>query len=272
MYDPQQTQLHYIDVLQAAGLRSYTFHALAHRTSEVDHWKFGTTQSFLADLQKHDRGYVAFLEQARETIFKQRRKTKKMIKDLGPLRLEFDCTSNEVRNRLLDLKRDQYKRTHIFDILSVEWVHDVFDQLFQPHFNAEQCRGITSVLYAGDTLVAGHVGLLEGDLMHYWFPVYDPQYHMYSPGTALFLEISKACEERGIKQIDFGYGEQPYKVKLTDTVSDMYYGRFDLSRTRWFCKYLAYVIAMKRKMLPFREHIKFLLRKLNPNFGAKRYQ
>ncbi len=193
-----------------------------------------------------------------------------MIKDLGPLRLEFDCKDEAVRQKILDLKRSQYRRTNIFDLLSVDWVHRVFNSLFVEQNG--KCKGLTSVLYAGDTLVAGHVGLLEGDLLHYWFPVYDPAYHVYSPGTALFLEISKACEARGIKQVDFGYGEQPYKVKLTDTTSEVSYGRFDVARTRWHIKRCAYHLAMKRKQLPFREVIKLILRKLSPNFGAKRYQ
>ncbi len=44
---------------------------------------FETHTSFLADLDAPPQGYVPFLEESRNTILKQKRKTKKMVRDLG---------------------------------------------------------------------------------------------------------------------------------------------------------------------------------------------
>lgn len=271
LFDSRQGDISYIELLKKAGLKSYRFHAMALVTAESKDYRYGTVRSFLADLQRHSFGYHRFLEETRGTVFKQRRKTKKMVKDLGPLRLVFDCQDSQVREQIVEMKRSQYQRTNIFDILSVSWVHELFRILANRSERPSACRLITSALYAGDTLVAGHIGMIERDQLYYWFPAYDHQYHVYSPGTALFLEIANEAEKSGIKKIDFGYGEQPYKLKLTDSVSEMQFGSFDVSRTRWHTSKLIHFVKLQRKQLPFRESLKRVLRKFAPNFGAKNY-
>ena len=86
--------------------------------------------------------------------------------------------------------------------------------------------------------MAAHYGMIENDLLHYWYPAYDPKYSIYSPGTALFTAIVAAASENGIRCIDMGYGEQPYKLKQTDTTSIVGFGslsrsKFHLNRRRW---------------------------------------
>jgi len=269
--DSLRDDFSYIDLLKKAGLKSYRFHSMAVVTQETEKFRYGTVRSFLADLDRHPYGYHRFLEETRGTVFKQRRKTKKMVKDLGPLRLVFDSHDLDERQRIIEMKRSQYQRTNIFDILSVPWVHELFARLAGDNADRTGCRLITSALYAGTTLVAGHIGMIERDQLYYWFPAYDQRYHAYSPGTALFLEIASAAAEQGIKKIDFGYGEQPYKLKLTDTVSEMQFGSFDVSRTRWHANKAIHFIKLQRKQLPFRENLKRMLRRFAPNFGAKNY-
>ncbi len=272
LYHKEQSTPSYLELLKIAKLQSFTFHSLETVTEESTRFSFGSTPSFLADLGSHQTSYVEFLEQTRETIFKQRRKTKKMVRDLGPMRLIFDCRDPIVWKQLVELKKQQYQRTNIFDLLSVDWMYRLLQELCLSSEPNQGCRGITSALFAGDVLVAGHIGLIEDDLLHYWFPVYDPQYHAYSPGTALFLGISNTAEQAGIQKIDFGYGDQPYKRKLTDTISQMQFGRFDVSPTRWLRSRSAFWISSQRKKLPFRETVKKYLRAAWPTFGGARYR
>ncbi len=70
IYNCKEAYISYMEVLKLAGLKSYTYHALAEKTPEVERWSYGTSQSFLADLERHENGYVAFLEETRATIFK----------------------------------------------------------------------------------------------------------------------------------------------------------------------------------------------------------
>jgi len=256
----------YCEVLRSLNLKSYRYHCLTGPMATDDTYHFGLRPSFLADLNGRPKGYVEFLESTRETIFKQRRKTKKMAKDLGPLRLEIDCRDKEVLARMISLKRDQYQRTYIFDILGVPWAQSMLYRLWEEP--TESCRGLLSTLYAGDTIVSLHYGIMEGDILHYWFPTYDRQYHQYSPGTAIFLEIARQASSLGIRKIDFGYGDQPYKYKFADTITQVPFGcisscRLSLMRERM---HLALTSGLKR--MPGKPLLKKIVRGLWPSMGG----
>ncbi len=86
--------------------------------------------------------------------------------------------------------------------------------------------------------------MIEGDLIHYWFPVYDTTYSYGSPGTILFLEIAKQAVDHGVKSIDFGYGEFTVQVQghQRRDRDELRYGRLQpdsigcLSRGRLHCE------------------------------------
>ncbi len=258
------------EVIQRLGVKSYRFHALAGHDEQVTPHILGYSPSFLANLEAHPEGYVEFLESTRATILKQRRKTKKMVRELGPLRLELDCRDGDALDRLIDLKRAQYQRSFIFDILSVPWAQQMLRTLWAE--NMESCRGLLSVLYAGDTLVAAHYGMIEHDLLHYWFPVYDEAYHQYSPGTAMFLEIAKLSQSLGIKKIDMGYGEQSYKHKFVDTITQMPFGYVSTCKWSRMRERSKLFLASNSKRLPGKTIIKKVVRGLWPTIGNRSYQ
>jgi CelD/BcsL family acetyltransferase involved in cellulose biosynthesis len=269
----------YDQLVTAAGFRGYRFHALTGCGQGFSKSVIGWRKSYLANLRKYDcprysEGYVSYLEQTRGTIFKQRRKTKKMIRDLGTLRLEFDDRNEDAFQKTIELKRQQYQRTNIFDILSVQWARDVMRRLwgFRESENTDSCQGVLSTLYAGDTLVASHFGMREGRLLHYWFPVYDNAFHQYSPGTALFLEIVRQRDALGIDTIDMGYGEQPYKSKLTETVSMVPYGITTSSWSAASVERFRFRSEHWIKKIPFKECVKSIVRKVHPKLGQGRYQ
>jgi CelD/BcsL family acetyltransferase involved in cellulose biosynthesis len=267
---PMQHGIRYSELSNLADLPSMRFHAWDGNLEGAEPYILGYTNSYLADLTRYPEGYVTFLERERATIFKQQRKTKKMVRDLGPLRLDFDCRSELVLGQLLAMKRSHYQRTNIFDILSVPWAQQLLRDLWSQRSNA--CRGVLNALYAGDTLVAAHFGLREGKWLHYWFPTYDPEFHQYSPGTALFLEIARQSKELGISQIDMGYGEQPYKLKLTDTIRSMPFGI--LSNSRWprWRERTHRGITRWLKRVPFKEEIKKTVRSYWPDLGRGHYE
>jgi CelD/BcsL family acetyltransferase involved in cellulose biosynthesis len=48
-------------------------------------------------------------------------------------------------------------------------------------------------------------------VLHWWFPVYDPQFSSLAPGWILLRELVGAAAELGIERIDFGRGDDEYK-------------------------------------------------------------
>jgi CelD/BcsL family acetyltransferase involved in cellulose biosynthesis len=262
--------LSYRDVLRKMGFKSYRYHAMSGPVVADSSFQLGQNPSFLADLAAHPEGYVNFLETTRETIFKQRRKTKKMIRDLGPLRLEIDCRDKSVLDTLIALKRDQYQRTYIFDILGVPWAQSMMHQLWDDQ--AQPCRGLLSALYAGDTLVALHYGMIENGILHYWFPTYLREHHQYSPGTAIFLEIANQAPSLGIDKIDLGYGEQPYKHKFADTITQMPFGLVSCNKICFMKERLRLACAKQVKRIPGKPMLKRLVRSIWPKLGHAAFE
>jgi len=259
-----------LEMMSACSLTSFPFHAAPPELPDIAEYELGTTRSFLADLTVDPLGYENFLRRTSQTVDKQAQKTRRMIRELGPLRFEFDCREPALLQRLIDLKCEQYERTHIFNILGVPWIQQLLRNLHERP--PESVRGILNVLYAGDKPVALHFGMLEGDLLHYWFPVFDRAASCGSPGTQLFLEIAREGAAQGMTAIDMGYGEQAYKTKLTNVAGEMSYGLVDenpLRRTWYRQKKL---LTERLKRLRFKQAIKPWARKLLPGFGRGTYE
>ena len=77
-----------------------------------------------------------------------------------------------------------------------------------------------SLLYAGERLVAGHLGMRGQFVWHYWLPSYDPEMAKYSPGIILLLKMAEHASRVGIHTIDLGLGMSLYKQRLmSDSVT-----------------------------------------------------
>ena len=74
-----------------------------------------------------------------------------------------------------------------------------------------EVTGITSALYAGDSLVAAHFGIRLGGILHYWFPGFNPEFGRFTPGHLLVYELLMHLEVMGCKILDFGPGGEAYK-------------------------------------------------------------
>ena len=244
----------------------FRFHALIDTPStNAGTFDFARVKTFLCDLKLPQEGYIAWLKNNKKTIAKQQQKTNKLIRQVGPLRLEMQTVDDRLLQQILDLKSEQYQRTKLFDKFSISWIREFLHLLLH---QTHPTYGQLSVLYAGDKLIAGHMGMRERKLLHYWFPVYDTQFDYASPGTALFLEIVKQASVEGIDKIDFGYGELPYKWKLNNVISEMGQGAVCSSMVRWHILKLRYQMLSRLKQMPCKEMVKSVVRKTCPSFGA----
>ncbi len=57
-------------------------------------------------------------------------------------------------------------------------------------------------------------------MLHWWFPVYDPQFAAFAPGWILLRELTVAAPSLGVTRIDLGRGDDEYKrrAKTGDTM------------------------------------------------------
>lgn len=266
---PVETAVQWPWLLQQCGVKAFDVHALVGHSPEVSKdYGLGTINAFSSDLGDDSVDYLRRLGKAHKTIGRQPQKTRKMSREIGEVRMEFDCRDTALVAKAIQWKREQYRRTHILDLFTPDWTMNLVNDLHDR--DDAGLRGILSVLWAGDVPVAAHYGMIENNLLHYWFPSYDPSYSRYSPGTALFRQIVEEGTANGINFIDMGYGEQPYKRKQTDVTTSVGFG--SVTGSRWHRTIrgaeASAISAIKR--MPMKEPIKRIWRKLSPNHGISK--
>lgn len=261
-------------LLREAGLRSFEFHALigADENTFPAHTCHDQVQSFRCEIGDDSKSYLARLGKEHKTVGRQGQKTRKLAREVGAVTLEFDCRDSEILHQTIHWKREQYQRTHILDLFSKPWTMRLVDELFQRPADTKETRGILSVLRAGDHVVAAHYGMIEGSLLHYWFPAYSPEFSKYSPGTGLFCSILEDASDHGINCVDMGYGEQPYKLKQTDATGSVYNGCIAKSRVyrTWRCAQAHAVRSLKQ--MPGKAPVKRVWRSMFPNAGISKIE
>lgn len=95
------------------------------------------------------------------------------------------------------------------------WIRAVLERIHQTQ--TARFGGILSVLYAGDDMVAAHMGLRLHGVWHGWFTGYAPGFARYSPGLLLFLKMAEAAPGLGLQCIELGGGEYAYKGRLANS-------------------------------------------------------
>jgi CelD/BcsL family acetyltransferase involved in cellulose biosynthesis len=144
------------------------------------------------------------------------RRFRKLARERGPLRFEPDASSPEVLATLVAWKRAQAAAAGQRDPLAHEWIRTLLPRLLEargPHL-----RAVLSALYAGDALVAAHLGLRSESTWHWWVPSYDVGLAEHSPGLLLLLEMLGHAPAAGVALLDFGPGPEPFKRRFCTTL------------------------------------------------------
>jgi CelD/BcsL family acetyltransferase involved in cellulose biosynthesis len=127
------------------------------------------------------------------------------------IRLETHCNDSRMLALIMAWKSAQYVRTGRkwgFDPQTTALIQHLH-RIQTPHF-----AGILSVLYVGDTPVAGHFGMRSTEELHWWFPAYSTEHARYSPGTVLLIKMAEAANSAGLTRIDLGKGRAQYKDRF----------------------------------------------------------
>jgi CelD/BcsL family acetyltransferase involved in cellulose biosynthesis len=142
---------------------------------------------------------------------------RRLERALGPLRFVPHDPDPRLLHRLITWKRVQYARPRwggALDPLARPWAVALLERV-----QATQTAGFAGMLctlWAGDTLVAAHLGLRSRSLLHWWFPAHDPAHAKLAPGRILLLEAIRHAAQAGLAGIDLGAGEEGYKRRFAD--------------------------------------------------------
>ena len=202
-------------LIRACGLGSWDFHHLLASQAPFERYHRTQDGSRQVDLADGFEAYMAVLEATHgPTLTRLERKVRKLERDHGALRFVPHTAESSALRALLDWKATQYTRTGTVDLTRQRWICEVLERAHASQTDA--FAGILSSLYAGERLVAAHLGIRAGAVCHSWFQVYDPQFASYSPGLVLLLRLSEWAPAAGIRTIDLGRGDYRFKNMLTN--------------------------------------------------------
>jgi CelD/BcsL family acetyltransferase involved in cellulose biosynthesis len=128
---------------------------------------------------------------------------------MGAAQVRLDDGGLEHLDRLIALKRDQYRRTGEYDVFACGWTRDLLEILLdegEPAFG-----GRLSLLEADGRPVAYEYSLVAGGRRHFWFPTFEPEAGRHSPGVLLTLDVIREGAAAGQTWFDFGLSGEPYK-------------------------------------------------------------
>src|SRR5690606_34176634 len=128
----------------------------------------------------------------------------------------------EVKNWIVDLKRQQYKKSGMHDVFGCGWTNKVLCNLALVE---REDFGLRAGVYRHEgKIVAAEISLLSGDEVHLWFPAYDPAFYRYSVGILLTVDILKHVSAQGVRIFDYGTGGEDYKSPTTSQGAEVYEG------------------------------------------------
>lgn len=187
---------------------------------EGDRPGLSARRAMAADLSQ---GFEAYLASRDARFLKDKRRRRRALeRDHGPLSFSFERPTRAEVDLIIAHKRTQLARTHQYDIFACGWTVELLHHLAQidaPDFGLR-----LAVLKAGDTLVAAELGLTSGGRHHLWFPIYDPAYAKYSPGSLMTLDTLEAAAARGVTRVDFGVDADAYKRDFADPAEAVFEG------------------------------------------------
>lgn len=198
------------DLLRGCRLVSWRFdHLPATQRALAAH----ATHEAISQALDLSHGFEAYRQQRRQEgslwLAQLERKARKLGRELGPLRFEADVRERAVLERVIAWKSEQCRRTGTVDFFALRWTRELVERILAER--GASFGGVLSALYAGDELVAAHLGMRSERAWHWWFPVYSREHARYSPGGILLLRVAEAAAKSGASVLDLGKGCDAYK-------------------------------------------------------------
>lgn len=238
-------------ILKQCGLFSWAFDHVPDTQSDLGHFCSSVSASPYIDVSDGWKAYQEDRARAQSSIIREtKRKERKLARDVGNVRFEFQTEDDHVFEQLLEWKSAQRRNTKTFDVLQMDWARKVLENLRA--VQTDHFRGCLSAMYAGDKLIAAHFGLISHTVMHLWFPAYNVEFSSYSPGVCLMLNMLEEADALGFKRFDLGKGDERFKQSLSNGVTNVCQGAVTSGTLANYCNSFYGMARNGVKQLPFR--------------------
>jgi CelD/BcsL family acetyltransferase involved in cellulose biosynthesis len=245
--------------LLTGGIRGYAFDHLLEPCPDFEPWVESRMVSPFLDVTGGLNGYLGRASRSgKDNMAQARRQARKAEREFGPVRFVAESLDPAMLDRVVDLKRAQYAATG---------VKDYFDQPDRLLLLSLLLRtrdssfgGMLSTVHFGDQLAAAHFGMRAGNVLHWWFPVYDPGFARLAPGWILLRELTEAAASLGITRIDLGRGEDEYKRRAKTGESSVCQGLVTRSGARQAMRKVHHAVVTATKSSPVGPQVRKLVR------------
>jgi CelD/BcsL family acetyltransferase involved in cellulose biosynthesis len=203
------------EMLNAAGISAYDFNHLPVALSNHGVGAHGYSFSMQMDLSQ---GYKACIERKGDSWTRaqatMQRKWRKTEREIGPIRFSCNDPSEDAFRTHVAMRNVLYAKVGGRQDFGKGWIGSVLEAIR----NSEDpdLTGVMSTLYAGDRLLAAHFGMISRGVLHWWFPSYNLAAGKFSPGIALLNQCAREAGNYGVTAIDFGRGDDRYKLLFGD--------------------------------------------------------
>ena len=219
------------EILRACKLTSYDFNHLPVEQSWFSGGAYRTALSRQIDLAC---GYQTYAEARtavwKKTIKETTRRLRKAEREIGPVRFSFHEPSDDIYRQHVALKNRWFAKNKIKSVLDLAWVDRAISAIRQtdrPDFS-----GVLTTVHAGDRLLGAHFGVRSRTVLHWWFPSYALELAAYGSGMIVLSKAALEAEKHGLSLIDFGLGDQEYKLTFANAATELCEGSFALAATR----------------------------------------
>jgi len=236
-------------LVRALGVQRLDFaHMLAGQKAFAPHAR-GRTTSWVIDVSEGYTAYAAAKREAGVTALKDLdKKRRKAQREAGPITFAARSTSKADLERLIELKREQYRATGQTDVFAAGWPLRLARSLHgadEPGFG-----GALFTLHLGGVLAAAHFHLLGERTVHGWLIAHEERFERYSPGLLLFQDILRWMDKTPYDRLDLGYGDYRFKRELANTQVEIMHGFVGLPSTATFVRHAAYGVRRAAESLP----------------------
>jgi CelD/BcsL family acetyltransferase involved in cellulose biosynthesis len=206
-------------LLRGCGLSAWRFDNLIAEQRPFRPYHAVTVPSAMIDLSDgFDAYYAKLWVKSRRFCRELERRTRKLEREVGKLRIVADSRDINVLRTLMAWKSEQYRQTNHVDRFQQPWLVGLLETLLATR--SADISGLLSVLYAGDRPVAAQFGLRGRSLLVGWFTAYDTHFRKYSPGLIHLKQLIEELASAGVRVIDMGGGAKNYykeTLKSDDT-------------------------------------------------------
>jgi CelD/BcsL family acetyltransferase involved in cellulose biosynthesis len=216
-----------VEMLRACGLKTWGFRHVPAAQTAFERFSWSRCDSAVIDLSSGFEGYVhERRESGSHAVASLGQKERKLEREHGPVRYLEHTPDPTVLALLMEWKVRQYRQTGAINAFARGWVRKALGLIHQTQGDA--FAGVLSLLCAGGSPVAVHLGIRSSTVLHSWFPAYDPRFARYSPGQILFLKMAESAPASGIRAIDLGPGEGQHKLIMKNFGSPLLEGMVEV--------------------------------------------